>query len=1072
MFKMKRMTALLMSVLIMGSTVCAPAMAAEATGEETVAVQEEAAKQEEGSETESTADSETEGETIELPEYLETEEKTENAAENTTVEVAEPVEQVDEPENAAEDVTSEVAEPEEPAAAETEEEKQQPEIVNKDNQEASGVGNTEIIAGMGATVQEDEYLPLVIVDGVTDDASDGAYDALATWDAEKLSSLPVLDTDVSGASDGCIMMGLPGEYIADQQAVLDRINEIRREACEEGVINPETNRPLTMNDYVPLKWSHELEEIARIRAAETSMTGNHKRTNGGSWQSVDSEYTYVGECAAWNYSSGVYSGIEQWYNEKKYWLEGNEDKSGHYTTLIRPAMRYVGEGTFYSPYTTYPNTTLVEFYSKYDGSGLDESFVDMIGECIQLLEVNEGNLQDKPFITGILSGVKGDAQPLFLMDKATYSGVFTANTKGLLFEDSVSWSSSNSGIASVSSDGTVTARKCGSATITAQAENGSSASAAFTVEHVLKKIPAVEETCTETGLTEGEKCANCGKITIAQETIPAKGHAYGSWKVTKKATCTANGSREKICANCGDKVTETINATGHKWNSTYTVDKEATCTVEGSESKHCSVCNAINTSSVRSIPAKGHAYGSWKVTKKATCTANGSKEKVCANCGNKVTETIKATGHKWNSTYTVDKEAKCKEDGEESIHCSVCNAINTSTVRSIPAKGHAYSNWKVTKNATCTTEGSKEKVCANCGDKVTETIKAKGHKWNSTYTVDKEAKCKEDGEESIHCSVCNAINTSTVRSIPAKGHAYSSWKVTKSATCTTKGSKEKVCSKCGDKVTDTIKATGHKWNSDYTVDKSPTILEEGSQSIHCSVCGVINPDSVQPIPKLKGSWKKDSTGWWYDYGDGTYPAGKFESIEGKTFYFNDAGYRVTGWQKIDGKWYFFNNDGTMHIGWRQVGSTWYYFDGNGNLLTGWQKINGYWYYFNGNGARQTGLQHLGNYWYYFNSDGKLHTGWRLLDGTWYYFDGNGARVTGWQKINGSWYYFDGNGARQTGWRHSGNYWYYFNSDGKLHVGWRLIDGSWYYFDKNGAMVTGRQLINGKWYTFSSSGVRL
>ena len=68
MFKMKRMTALLMSVLLMGSTVCTPAMAAEATGEETVAVQEEAAKQEEGSETESTADSETEGETIELPE--------------------------------------------------------------------------------------------------------------------------------------------------------------------------------------------------------------------------------------------------------------------------------------------------------------------------------------------------------------------------------------------------------------------------------------------------------------------------------------------------------------------------------------------------------------------------------------------------------------------------------------------------------------------------------------------------------------------------------------------------------------------------------------------------------------------------------------------------------------------------------------------------------------------------------------------------------------------------------------------------------------------------------------------
>ena len=41
MFRMKRMTALLMSVLLMESTVCLPAMAAEAPGEEPAVVQEE-----------------------------------------------------------------------------------------------------------------------------------------------------------------------------------------------------------------------------------------------------------------------------------------------------------------------------------------------------------------------------------------------------------------------------------------------------------------------------------------------------------------------------------------------------------------------------------------------------------------------------------------------------------------------------------------------------------------------------------------------------------------------------------------------------------------------------------------------------------------------------------------------------------------------------------------------------------------------------------------------------------------------------------------------------------------------
>ena len=55
MFKMKRMTALVMSVLLMGSTICAPAMAAEVTGEEQGAVQEEAAKQEVALETEGEA---------------------------------------------------------------------------------------------------------------------------------------------------------------------------------------------------------------------------------------------------------------------------------------------------------------------------------------------------------------------------------------------------------------------------------------------------------------------------------------------------------------------------------------------------------------------------------------------------------------------------------------------------------------------------------------------------------------------------------------------------------------------------------------------------------------------------------------------------------------------------------------------------------------------------------------------------------------------------------------------------------------------------------------------------------
>ena len=54
-----------------------------------------------------------------------------------------------------------------------------------------------------------------------------------------------------------------------------------------------------------------------------------------------------------------------------------------------------------------------------------------------------------------------------------------------------------------------------------------------------------------------------------------------------------------------------------------------------------------------------------------------------------------------------------------------------------------------------------------------------------------------------------------------------------------------------------------------------------------------------------GSWKKNTTGWWYEWSDGTYPKNSWLKIDGLWYWFDNRGYAVKGYQTIDGKKYYF-----------------------------------------------------------------------------------------------------------------------------------------------------------------------
>ena len=223
-------------------------------------------------------------------------------------------------------------------------------------------------------------------------------------------------------------------------------------------------------------------------------------------------------------------------------------------------------------------------------------------------------------------------------------------------------------------------------------------------------------------------------------------HTFSDWKITKNASCTDAGIKERICEVCGKTETQTIAKTGHKSVTDKAIP--ATCTTDGkTEGSHCSVCGAV-IKAQEIIKATGHKFGNWTTIKPATCTESGTQIRKCETCGATESKSLSAKGH----TEVVDKAipATCTTDGKtEGSHCSVCGAVIKAQT-TITATGHKSSGWIVDKAASIGVKGSKHKECTVC-KKVLETAeipalskisisKASVTLSTSTYAYDGKAK--------------------------------------------------------------------------------------------------------------------------------------------------------------------------------------------------------------------------------------------------------------------------------------------------------------------------------------------
>ena len=328
-----------------------------------------------------------------------------------------------------------------------------------------------------------------------------------------------------------------------------------------------------------------------------------------------------------------------------------------------------------------------------------------------------------------------------------------------------------------------------------------------TAAHTEKIDAAVEPTCTATGLTEGKHCSVCGAVIVAQTTVPAKAHDWGTQWISDDS----------------DK--------NHHWHK-------------------CNNCNAIDTTS-----KAPHDWNSGKVTTPATCTAAGEKTYTCKACSVTKIETIDASGH--------DFSVRRYDENNHWLKCSRCDAIDAKAA-------HSGGTASCTKKAECSVCGQEYgglkahdfengpyqydgqqhwKKCADCDATDTKVNHSGG-----TASCTEKAKCEVCGQEygdlKAHdfangpyrydgqqhwkkCANCDATDTK---------EAHSGGE----ATCTQKA----VCEKCGQEY-------GEKLAHSYTVQEHNEI----QHWYKCANCTA----TTEPVAHTDfTAWKSDRSGHWHE----------------------------------------------------------------------------------------------------------------------------------------------------------------------------------------------------------------
>ena len=361
-------------------------------------------------------------------------------------------------------------------------------------------------------------------------------------------------------------------------------------------------------------------------------------------------------------------------------------------------------------------------------------------------------------------------------------------------------------------------------------------------------------------------CVTCQKQESEQDwENPPRGHNWTEWEITKTPTCQEIGEQRRECTVCHKVMTQEIEA--HTWGEWTVETKTAGVLSKGDKAiKRCILCNKESSILIPNFTAytsftipsnitriDDYAFENSEYLTEVTIpvTVESIGRNAFGNCQNLkdvyfLSEVPPQIGTDlFCGTWDADDFKIHVPCGAEEAYKNVNAQYWEYAIRRI--EGHRVDFWTLIKERTCEEDGYEEGVCTICGQTITQTLYATGHRWSDEQTWHG-ATCEEYGGYSRVCTICGAIGDNWEDSnTPPLGHQVDEWTLNTQTPGVLKqgDSISGTCKTCGKQITETLPNIESKIA--LVIPDTITKIESYAFSGAWNLVSVVIPASVKSI---------------------------------------------------------------------------------------------------------------------------------------------------------------------------------------------------------------------------------